>query len=170
MDWSLAGSGGDQMLLFGTANRTIKLWNVEKKEVMHIVHTLALLPTLTPPSLVQVQSEMMTEADCPRVTDISCSARDRIFVSACAPGESYTTAMGGMGQGRQAAGSLLCWDIKTAKVRMPRFIMPRFVMPRFGLPRFGLHSGAHNALHSSSSMSRLSSTCRSILALLSLMP
>jgi hypothetical protein len=61
---------------------------------------------------------MMTGADCPRVTDLACSIRDRIFVSACAPGGGGDTGAVQPGGKGGKGGSLLCWDIKTAKVHM----------------------------------------------------
>ncbi|KAG0559798.1 hypothetical protein KC19_10G129600 [Ceratodon purpureus] len=80
----------DRMLLFGTAERNIKAWNVEAKRVV---------------------CDLTTEAMFPRVLDLRCSPTDSVFCCAAAS-ETTTPGEGVHGLGY---GSLTIWNMRTWK-------------------------------------------------------
>lgn len=81
----------DRLLLLGTAERTIKAWNVESKRVM---------------------CDVTTPAGRPRVLDIKCSPSDAVFACASATG-------GRAGEGGAASpmgfGALSLWSMRSWK-------------------------------------------------------
>ena len=95
MDWAASshGANADQLLLFGTASRSIKMWSVREK---------------------RVKAEMTTDAAVSRVVDISCSPGGRGFVTALAPPYRYSRgASAGLGGG--PGGALVVWDTRTGR-------------------------------------------------------
>eukprot|EP00743_Colponemidia_sp_Colp-15_P006657 GILK01007177.1.p1 GENE.GILK01007177.1~~GILK01007177.1.p1 ORF type:complete len:630 (-),score=108.43 GILK01007177.1:19-1908(-) len=85
LEWAVKSP---KLLLLGTADRQVKLWNVDTKRVV---------------------SEMNTDADMPRIIDIASSPTDPTFVTAVAAvASSSSTSV--------TPGRLLVWDLKTSRV------------------------------------------------------